>query len=59
LWIKHFQTSGLEEMFCHPGQHDCLLSPPHPVDIFSCGYIKDKLFSAPVPDIANLKARNN
>jgi len=28
-----------------------------PLDIFSWGYVKDKVFSTPVPDITNLKAR--
>jgi len=40
--------------------------PPRPPDItppalylFLWGYVKDKVFSTPVPDITNLKARNN
>ena len=28
-----------------------------PLDFFLWGYVKDKVFSTPVPDIANLKAR--
>ena len=28
-----------------------------PLDIFLWGYVKDKVFSTPVPDITNLKAR--
>ena len=28
-----------------------------PLDFFLWGYVKDKLFSTPVPDITNLKAR--
>jgi len=28
-----------------------------PLDFFLCGYVKDKLFLTPVPDITNLKAR--
>ena len=28
-----------------------------PLDFFIWGYVKDKVFSAPVPDITNLKAR--
>jgi len=28
-----------------------------PLDFFSWGYVKDKVFSTPVPDITNLKAR--
>jgi len=31
--------------------------PPSPPDFFLWGYVKDKLFSTPVPDITNLKAR--
>jgi len=38
--------------------------PPRPPDItpfdfFLCGCVKDKVFSTPVPDITNLKTRNN
>ena len=29
----------------------------HPIGFFLWGYVKDKLFSSPVPDITNLKAR--
>ena len=29
----------------------------HPLDYFLWGYVKDKVFSTPVPDITNLKAR--
>jgi len=29
----------------------------HPLDLFLWGYVKDKVFSTPVPDITNLKAR--
>jgi len=28
-----------------------------PLDFFLCGYVKDKVFSTPVPDITNLKSR--
>jgi len=28
-----------------------------PLHFFLCGYVKDKVFSTPVPDITNLKAR--
>ena len=36
--------------------------PPRSPDIttinfFLCGYVKDKVFSTPIPDITNLKAR--
>jgi len=29
----------------------------HPLHFFLWGYVKDKVFSIPVPDITNLKAR--
>ena len=29
----------------------------HPLDFFLWGYVKDKMFSTPVPDITDLKAR--
>jgi len=29
----------------------------HPLDFFLWRYVKDKVFSTPVPDITNLKAR--
>jgi len=29
----------------------------HPHDFFLWGYVRDKMFSTPVPDITNLKAR--
>jgi len=29
----------------------------HPLDFFLWGYVEDKVFSTPVPDITNLKAR--
>ena len=29
----------------------------HPLDFFLWRYVKDKMFSTPVPDITNLKAR--
>jgi len=32
------------------------INPP-PLDFFLWGYVKDKVFSTPVPDITNLKAR--
>jgi len=32
------------------------ITPP-PIDFFLWGYVKDKVFSTPVPDIKNLKAR--
>ena len=54
-WMQHFQTFGLGEMVRHPGHHDRRISPPR--DFFLWGYVKDKVFSTPVPDITNLKAR--
>jgi len=53
--MQHFQTFGLGEMVRHPGHHDRRISPPR--DFFLWGYVKDKVFSTPVPDITNLKAR--
>jgi len=41
-------------MVRHPGHHDRRY---HPLDFFLWGYVKDKVFSTPVPDITNLKAR--
>ena len=48
-------TGGLGEMVQQPGHHDRRISPPF--DSFLWGYVKDKVFSTPVPDITNLKAR--
>ena len=42
-------------MVWHPGQHDRRISPP--LDFFLWGYVKNKVFSTPVPNITNLKAR--
>ena len=42
-------------MVQHSGHHDRRISSP--IDFFLCGYVKDKVFSIPVPDITNLKAR--
>jgi len=44
------------------GRHGLTPWPPRspditPLDFFLCGYVKDKVFSTPVPDITNLKAR--
>ena len=55
FWMQHFQTGGFEEMVRHPGHHDRRISPH--LDFFLWGYVKDKVFSTPVPDITNLKAR--
>jgi len=56
FWMQHFQTGGLGEMVRHPGHHDRRISSP-PLDFFLWRYVKDKVFSTPVPDITNLKAR--
>jgi len=50
-----FQKGRLGEMVRHPGHHDHRISPL--LDFFLWGYVKDKVFSTPVPDITNLKAR--
>ena len=52
--MQHFQTGGLGEMVRHPGHHDRQISPLH---FFLWGYVKDKVFSTPVKDITNLRAR--
>jgi len=56
FWMQNFQTGGLEETVRHPANHDRRISPP-PLEFFLWGYVKDKVFSTPVPDITNLKAR--
>ena len=55
FWMQHFQTGGLRETVRQPGHHDRRISPP--LDFFLWGCVKDKVFSTPVPDITNLKAR--
>jgi len=42
-------------MVRHPGHHDRRISPPL-TSVYG-GYVKGKVFSTPVPDITNLKAR--
>ena len=42
-------------MVRHPGHHDRRISLPF--NSFYGGYVKDEVFSTPVPDITNLKAR--
>jgi len=52
FWMQHFQTGGLEETVRHPGHHDRRISPPPtPLHFFLRGYVSDKVFSTPVPDI--------
>ena len=53
FWMQHFQTGGLRQMVRHPGHHDRRISPPT-LDFFLWGYVKDKVFSTPVPDITNI-----
>jgi len=55
FWMQHFQTGRLGEMVRHPGHHDRRISLP--LHFFLLGYVKDKVFSTPVPDITNVKAR--
>jgi len=53
--MQNFQTGGLGEMVRHPDHHR---SPDiTPRDFFLWEYVKDKVFSTPVLDIKNLKAR--
>ena len=55
FWMQHFQTGGLGVMVRYSGYHDRRISAP--IDFFLLRYVKDKVFSTPVPDITNLKAR--
>ena len=55
FWMQHFETSGFGDTVRHPGHHDRQISSPR--DSFLWGYVKDKVFSTPFPDITNLKAR--
>ena len=54
FWMQHFQRGGLGEMVRHPGHHDHRISPP--LTSFYGGMLRT-VFSLPVPDITNLKAR--
>ena len=54
FWMQHFQTGGLGEMVRHLGHHDRWISPP--LTSFYGGMLRT-VFSLPVPDITNLKAR--
>ena len=53
--MQHFQTGGLGEMVRHPDHHDRQIPPP-PLLTFLWWYVKDKMFSTPIPDITNLTA---
>ena len=55
FWMQRFQRGGLGEVVRHPGHHDRRTSPLF--DSFLWRYVKDKVFSTPVPDITNLKTR--
>ena len=45
-------------MVRHPGHNDRRISPPlPPPDFFLWRYVKDNVFSTPVPIVTNLKAR--
>jgi hypothetical protein len=55
FWMQHFQTGGLGEMVRHPGHNDCPKKQP-PLSSFYGGMSRT-VFSTPVPDITNLKAR--
>ena len=55
FWMQYFQTGGLGKMVRHPGHYDRQISPL--LTSFYGGYVKDKVFSIPVPDTTNLKAR--
>jgi hypothetical protein len=55
FWMQHFQTGRLGEMVRHLGHHD--RPDITPLDFFLWGCVKDKVFSTPVPDLTNLKAR--
>jgi len=53
--MQHFQIGGL-------GRDGPTPWPPrsqviNPLDFFLWGYVKDKVFSTPVPDITNFEAR--
>jgi hypothetical protein len=40
-----------------PPRSPDITPPPNPLDFFLWRYVKDRVFSTPVPDITNLKAR--
>jgi len=53
--MQYFQSGGLGEMVRHPGHHDRRIS--HPLASFYGGYVKDKVFSTPVPDIKKFEGK--
>ena len=57
FWMQNFQAGGLGETVRHPGHHDRRISPPPLSLLLFMGYVKEKVFSKPVPHITNLKAR--
>ena len=52
FWMQNFQTGGLGETPWSPRSPDITR-----LNFFLWRYVKDKMFSTPVPDITNLKAR--
>jgi len=50
-------ASMKEKSQCVLWYHETKSSDITPLDFFLWGYVKDKVFSTPVPDITNLKAR--
>ena len=55
FWMQHFQIGWLGEKVQHSDHQVRRISPP--LDFFLWGDVKHKVFSTPVPDITNLKAR--
>jgi hypothetical protein len=53
-WMQLFQTDGLGGTVQHHGHH---VHWTLPLWTFLWGYVKDKVYSTPVPDIDTLKAR--
>jgi len=50
-------ASMKEKSQCVLWYHETKSSDITPLDFFLWGYVKDKVFSTPVPDITNMKAR--
>ena len=53
--MQHFQTGGLGRD--GPTPWPLRSADITPLNFFLWGYVKDKVFLTPVPDITNLKAR--